>query len=79
MRTIPTRAGGRGFHPPPAEAFYGVVRQLEERGIPRPRLHVLSSYGLLNGIQAPGQLVRVGIALYGMLSTQRVPQRCPVP
>ena len=61
------------------EAFYGVVRQLEERGIPRPRLHVLSSYGLLNGIQAPGQLVRVGIALYGMLSTQEDTQRCPVP
>ena len=47
------RPEGRGFHPPPAGGVLRVVRQLEERGIPRPRLHVLSSYGLLNGIQLP--------------------------
>lgn len=50
-------------------AFYQVVRALEARGIPRPKLHLQSSYGLLNYPEWAEDYARVGIALYGVLST----------
>lgn len=51
------------------QAFYHVADILEEQGIPCPRLHLQSSYGLLNYPGLPADYVRAGIALYGVAST----------
>lgn len=50
------------------QAFYRVVDILEEHGIPCPRLHLQSSYGLLNYPGLDADYVRTGIALYGIPS-----------
>lgn len=60
-------------------AFDQVVRQLRESGIPCPKAHILSSYGLLNYPELGGDYARVGIALYGLLSTRQDTERCQVP
>ena len=44
--------------------------QLAQRGIPRPKVHLLASHGLLNYPDLGGDYARVGIALYGLLSTE---------
>lgn len=49
--------------------FYGVVEHLREAGIQVPRLHIQSSYGLLNYPEQRCDYVRIGIALYGVLSS----------
>ena len=49
--------------------FYGVVEYLREAGIEVPRLHIQSSYGLLNYPELRCDYVRIGIALYGVLSS----------
>ncbi len=51
-----------------ADAFYGTVRELGRRGLACPALHLLSSYGLLRYPEFSENYVRVGIALYGVLS-----------
>ena len=50
------------------ESFYKMIRRLKERGITIPKIHIQSSYGLLNYPQLKCDYVRVGIALYGVLS-----------
>lgn len=50
-------------------AFYRVADILEEQGIPCPRLHLQSSYGLLNYPGLDADYVRPGIALYGAASS----------
>lgn len=50
-------------------AFYRVAEILEEQGIPCPRLHLQSSYGLLNYPDLSADYVRAGIALYGVPSS----------
>lgn len=52
------------------ERFYQLLKQLEDRGITLPKVHIQSSYGLLNypGLQC--DYARIGIALYGSLSSQ---------
>ncbi len=47
-----------------------VMKQLKDRGITPPPFHLLSSYGLLRYPEFGGRYARVGIALYGVLSTQ---------
>lgn len=49
--------------------FYGVAKRLREAGIETPRLHIQSSYGLLNYPELRCDYVRIGIALYGVLSS----------
>lgn len=49
--------------------FYGLVEEMEEKGIPVPKLHMQSSYGLLNYPELSCDYVRIGIALYGVLSS----------
>lgn len=51
------------------ESFYQVVREIEERGYTCPKLHLQSSYGVLNYPELAEDYARVGIALYGVLST----------
>jgi len=52
-----------------ARAFYQLVERLKNRGCICPRIHLQSSYSVLNYPELPGDYARVGIALYGVLST----------
>ena len=52
-----------------------VMDQLKDRGITPPPFHLLSSYGLLRYPEFGGRYARVGIALYGVLSTQEDTQK----
>lgn len=49
--------------------FYSVLRQLKKEGIRIPKIHIQSSYGLLNYPELKCSYVRAGIALYGVLSS----------
>lgn len=51
------------------ERFYSVADALKSRGILLPKIHVQSSYGFLNYPDLVCDYVRVGIALYGVLSS----------
>lgn len=51
------------------QAFYRIADILEEQGIPCPKLHLQSSYGLLNYPGLDVDYVRAGIALYGVPSS----------
>lgn len=51
------------------ESFYKLIQQLKEMGITIPKIHIQSSYGLLNYPELQCDYVRTGIALYGVLST----------
>ncbi|SMC71439.1 serine racemase VanT catalytic subunit [Papillibacter cinnamivorans] len=52
------------------QAFRDIVSQLKERGFACPGPHLLASSGLLNYPELSGEYARVGIALYGMMSTR---------
>lgn len=49
--------------------FYKLINILKEYDIPLPKIHIQSSYGLLNYPELRCDYVRLGIALYGVLST----------
>lgn len=51
------------------ENFYKLIMRLKERGITIPKIHIQSSYGLLNYPELRCDYVRTGIALYGVLSS----------
>lgn len=48
--------------------FQGLLEELVSSGIQVPKTHIQSSYGLLNYPELACDYVRVGIALYGVLS-----------
>lgn len=48
--------------------FYGLLDVLAEKGIKIPKIHIQSSYGLLNYPELQCDYVRVGVSLYGVLS-----------
>lgn len=48
--------------------FYGILKRLKKEGIRVPKIHIQSSYGLLNYPELKCSYVRAGIALYGVLS-----------
>lgn len=48
--------------------FYRLTDALKKEGIPLPKQHIQSSYGLLNYPDLKCDYVRAGIALYGVLS-----------
>lgn len=63
--------------------FYRLLDALKKEGIPLPKQHIQSSYGLLNYPDLKCDYVRTGIALYGVLSsahddTVLKPDLCPV-
>jgi len=68
----------RAFTRKQGEALEDVVRQLGIRGFARRKVHILSSYGLLNYPELGGDYARVGIALYGVLSTREDRERCKI-
>lgn len=49
-------------------SFHNVINNLKGNGISIPKLHIQSSYGLLNYPEIYCNYVRVGIALYGVQS-----------
>lgn len=49
--------------------FYCVIDALKKSNIVIPKLHIQSSYGLLNYPELKCDYVRIGIALYGILSS----------
>lgn len=51
------------------ERFYSLLKQLKERGITIPKIHIQSSYGLLNYPELKCDYVRAGVSLYGVLSS----------
>ncbi len=53
-----------------AAEFARVVDALEQFGCHCPKRHLLSSYGVLRYPELGGDYARVGIALYGLLSSQ---------
>lgn len=59
----------REFTEQQVKEFYQVVEKLKLQGIHIPKLHLQSSYGVLNYPELAKDYARVGIALYGVLST----------
>ncbi len=48
--------------------FYNIIDNLKKSGISIPKLHIQSSYGLLNYPELKCSYVRTGVALYGVKS-----------
>ncbi len=61
-----------------AERFQDTVALLQKRGCSCGKVHLLASYGLMNYPQFAGDYARIGIALYGVLSTREDLTMCPV-
>ncbi|MCL2528435.1 MAG: serine racemase VanT catalytic subunit [Defluviitaleaceae bacterium] len=52
------------------QKFYSVLNQLKLQGVKLPKVHIQSSYGVFNYPHLSCDYARVGIALFGMLSTR---------
>lgn len=48
--------------------FYGLLEELKNRGVSIPKVHIQSSYGLLNYPELQCDYVREGVSLYGVMS-----------
>ena len=51
------------------DEFEKLKKELTERGYSLPKTHISASYGVLNYPKLGGDYARVGIAMYGVLST----------
>ena len=60
------------------EAFYEVVNLLKAKGIKCPKLHIQSSYGVINYPDLKCDYARIGIALYGLLSSRTDTENCSI-
>jgi len=65
------------------KVFYDLLQALEQKNITLPKVHIQSSYGLLNYPELNCDYARIGIALYGTLSswkdkTKQQPDLLPV-
>lgn len=69
----------RKFTEMQAVRFYDAVNSLEAEGYPCPKVHLLASYGVLNYPEFGGDYARVGIALYGVLSTEEDTVKSRIP
>ncbi|MBP8640308.1 MAG: serine racemase VanT catalytic subunit [Oscillospiraceae bacterium] len=56
--------------------FDSVVNKIKAQGFKCPKLHIQSSYGLFNYPKTNCDYARIGIALYGMLSTKADTDKC---
>lgn len=59
-------------------SFFDAITDLQKRGCDCKKVHLLSSYGLINYPKYAGDYVRVGIALYGVLSNRTDIEKCPI-
>ena len=51
------------------DRFYNLINRLKEKGVTIPKIHIQSSYGLLNYPELKCDYVRAGVSLYGVLSS----------
>ena len=51
------------------DGFYHLIDFLKNSGLPIPKVHIQSSYGLLNYPELACDYVRAGVAMYGVLSS----------
>ncbi|MCY6371197.1 serine racemase VanT catalytic subunit [Clostridium ganghwense] len=51
------------------KTFYALLEELSKKDIKLPKIHIQSSYGLLNYPEIDCDYARIGIALYGILSS----------
>ena len=72
-------AADREFTYQQANAFYTLLEKLSERGISCPNIHLSASYGLIHYPEFPSNYARIGIALYGMLSSRQDEENCSIP
>lgn len=49
--------------------FYSLLELLKDNGIELPKIHIQSTYGLLNYPELKCNYIRTGVSLYGILST----------
>ncbi len=63
-------AEGQSYTKEQSEAFYHLISQIKAHGYPCPAVHLQASYGVLNYPELAGDYARIGIALYGVLSTK---------
>jgi serine/alanine racemase len=49
--------------------FYKLLELLKDKGIELPKIHIQSTYGLLNYPELKCNYIRAGVSLYGVLST----------
>ncbi len=66
----------REFTKQQADNFERTIRDLEAEGFACGKVHILSSYGLMNYPEFAGDYARIGIALYGVLSTYEDTRNC---
>ncbi len=59
-------------------SFYRVLEELRKKGVTVPKIHMQSSYGLLNYPQLRCDYVRAGIALYGVPSSPKDKTKLPM-
>lgn len=64
------RPEDREFTRRQADAFYRIIDAWKEQGFTCPKVHLQSSYGVLNYPELTGDYARVGIALYGTHSAR---------
>ncbi|MCM1325213.1 MAG: serine racemase VanT catalytic subunit [Bacteroidales bacterium] len=69
-----TSPSDKAFTLAQAQALYDITSKLRSSGFPCPKIHLLASYGLINYPELSGDYARVGIALYGVLSTRPAPE-----
>lgn len=60
----------KAFTQAQGQAFFETVKRLEEMGHVCPKAHLQASYGVLNYPELAGDYARIGIALYGVLSSR---------
>lgn len=65
-----TSIKGRQYTSFQKKAFFNVIAQLKKSGYSCPKIHIQSSYGVLNYPELVCDYVRIGIALYGVLSSR---------
>lgn len=58
-------------------SFFEIADKIKAEGYLCPRLHIQSSYGIFNYPGLKCDYARVGIALYGLLSTKEDSLKCP--
>ncbi|MCM1253000.1 MAG: serine racemase VanT catalytic subunit [Clostridium sp.] len=73
-KTEPNRA----FTLKQAHSFFDVISELKAHGYICKKIHLLASYGLINYPEYAGNYARVGIALYGVLSSRTDIKNCPI-
>lgn len=61
------------------KTFYQVLSDLKKMRCSCHDIHLLASYGLIHYPELSGNYARVGIALYGVLSSRRDIQQCRLP